>query len=244
MKRLVYFVVLVLVLISSQSFATYFSEDFSGSTMPANMESNFASGASFDSQNHISFGSEMAQWDAVQNRQYLRTTASDYSSVDFVYDITVTTTGSSAWGGIFIGLGAGGADSGNWGEPTNPKIAITIQPTSWFGDIYGRDNGEVMSVGLEGAIGDGTHRVRMNWDASTQTAFFEIDAYYSGGEFVADYTTGIFTGSDNGFNSTNSHIFVGGGENMIVHAMSVVIPEPTTIALLGLGGIGLLRRKK
>jgi hypothetical protein len=202
--------------------ASFFTENFSGLAMPANMESNYASGASLDGTNHVSFTAGNAAWNAGANRQYIRTIQSDYSSISFRFEVTITVSGGP-WGSAYIGMGQGGANTAAWGEPTNPLpcLMAMLQPTGFGSNLDGRDNG-IGPFLVSGAVGDGTHRVRFDWDATTQVATISIDKNYGtpGSPFTVDAIASL-DGSDNSFDATNSHLVFGGGENMIVDDIAV-----------------------
>jgi len=233
---------MVVVAVTSPMYAaTMFTEDFSGAAMPANMESNLAGSASLDGLNHISFAGGNATWDMAGNRQYVRTIQSDYSSVNFRLEATITIA-YGPWGGAYIGLGEGLANPAAWGEPTSGKCLLAVLfPTGFGGSLDGRDNGIGPFLAADGA-GDGTHRLRFDWNATTKIATVSVDKNYAGGAFAADVTAAL-DGSDNGFDATNSHLVFGGGEGMIVDNV-VVTPEPATMLLLGLGGLVAARRKR
>jgi hypothetical protein len=79
----------------------------------------------------------------------------------------------------------------------------------------------------------------MLWDPITRIATFDIDKNYAGGAFVSDFSFTL-DGSDNGFNSTNSQLLLGGGWGVSFDDISVaIIPEPSTLVLLVLGLISL-----
>jgi hypothetical protein len=66
-----------------------------------------------------------------------------------------------------------------------------------------------------------------------------VDTYDNSGGFYTDGN--IFFGLTDPFNSAN------GGNRMILDNVMVVVPEPSTVALAFLGGVGLLflaRRRK
>lgn len=212
---------MVIVAVTSPMYAaTMFTEDFSGAAMPANMESNLAGSASLDGLNHISFAGGNATWDMAGNRQYVRTIQSDYSSVNFRLEATITIA-YGPWGGAYIGLGEGLANPAAWGEPTSGKCLLAVLfPTGFGGNLDGRDNGIGPFLATGGA-GDGTHRLRFDWNATTKVAAISIDKNYTGGSFVAS-ATATLNGSDNGFTTSNSHLVFGGGENVIFDDISVV----------------------
>jgi hypothetical protein len=217
-KKIILLTAVLLVSAGLANAASFFTENFSGLAMPANMESVLPA-ASLDGTNHISFAAGNAVWNSSENRQYIRTIESDYFLINFRFEATITVSGGP-WGGSFFGMGAGNANTGNFGEPTSPNIMCVVWPTSFLsGGLDGRDNSAAVWL-ANGAAGDGTHRLRMDWNATTKIAAISIDKNYTGGAFVAD-ATGTLNGADNGFNATNSHIVFGGGENMIVDDIAV-----------------------
>lgn len=83
----------------------------------------------------------------------------------------------------------------------------------------------------------------MEWNASTKLATFLFDV---GNDGVYDPAlTFTVNGADNGFNASNSRLFLGGDnglsfDNIVVSA----IPEPSAALLGGLGVLALLRRRR
>jgi hypothetical protein len=248
MKKLV--CLMVVVAVTSPTYAaTMFTEDFSGGVLPANMQLTTA-GQAGTPVDHVSFAGGIAAWEnATEYRQYMQTTEADYSTVDFCYEATVTCAGGSAWSRIWFGMGVGEARYDWWYEPGRPVIGSIVQESpdaSYYAAIY--DNANNIDDGrwwpdTLGKAGTGTHRLRMDWNATTKIATFSIDQNYTGGAFVAEFSYTLNGASSIiPFDGTNSHLFVGGGQGMIVDNI-VVTPEPATMLLLGLGGLAVARRK-
>ena len=144
------------------------------------------------------------------DRTYVRTIDADVSSESFVAEITYTSGATIA----FFGIGEASPDSSFNNEPVSPSVHLRMHASSLANGLI-HINGE---PGFSNA-GTGVHRLRLTWDADAQTATFDIDEDYTGGEFVVDSTSGAFDASGVGLSATNSRIFFGGagGALSLIH---------------------------
>src|SRR5688500_9463278 len=112
-------------------------------------------------------------------------------------------------------MGQGELDGGTTREPGRPPAIYLRVAASGF-DSGAATVGQKGGAGVDtadrapGVAGNGTHRLRLTWDNPTQRAVFEIDANYTGGEFVADHVFPACEGSFTGVNLSNSIVFFGG----------------------------------
>jgi hypothetical protein len=231
-----------------------FTEDFSGGSMPSNLETT----GNFDLTDNIVFGDGTAKFNGQgdNQRQYLRTTESDYFAADFVMEVTYNMSGDGWWEAAWIGMGDGTFDPGNFNGTTHPRIGVQLGGTGASGGIQLFDNAWLSPTGAPAwdadtaFTGPKTHRVRMTYTTANQNMSVEIDQDYAGGAFVTDISS-VWTTSDNGdnsgqFDASNSHIFMGAaGNGSYFDDLTVtVIPEPATLGLVALLGGGMLWIRK
>lgn len=144
------------------------------------------------------------------SRAYFRTIATNYYSRSFIAEVTVTLDNIA-----FFGMGTGSPNPGFFDEPAVPSINLRMSPTGVVGGrVDAGDNVNSFSSPLNtfGNLGSETHRLRLTWDANAKTATFQVDQHYTGGAFVADFTSVPVNGADNGFSDGNTRIFFGGQE--------------------------------
>jgi len=224
----------------------FFTEDFSDNSPGPNM----VLGPAYGSPTPDFSGGDFSLGPAADsNRIYLGTNGRDYSSVPFLFEATVTMSGqeNNGYASPFFGMGTLAPDGGNYGEPASPRLLMQVG-TFENDPLYGlesRDNSARVTEVNQVALAHGTHRLRMLWHPATQIAIFKIDKDFAGGAFVSDFSFSL-DGSDNGFDSTNSQLILGGGYPVRFDDISVIaIPEPsaTVLLLFGLFGlVGLARR--
>lgn len=194
-------------------------EDFSGTSIPPQFEavggvgSNVSPGTSccggqvggpvFEN-GHVRFQGLDTRGDQSGGlRAYLRTIEDDYSSVSFVAEVTVTIPTAYGYPNIgrnivFFGLGPV-LPVDIFGGPAalqGSSISIATLPTNFFPRFQ---VGNALDTEIDANCGgNGTHRMRLEWNAQTKTAVSSIDQNYSGGAFVADCTLEPITSfSDN-----------------------------------------------
>jgi serine acetyltransferase len=124
-------------------------------------------------------------------RSYLRTIQTDYSSVNFVAEVTVTVPPAPGYPSrgrniVFFGLGPV-LPVDIYGGPSNEpdsSINIATLPDNFFPrfQVYNATDTKIDAA----CGGNGTHRMRLEWNAQTKTAVTSIDQDYTGGNFVAD----------------------------------------------------------
>ncbi len=222
----------------SSNGAILFTEDFSDNTAAPNLVLGTGHGSPTTTTTGaftITSGSN--------SRIFLGTNDTNYSTINFTFEADVFVPNlNNAWSIAFLGMGSPNANSGFFGEPTTGQhLVMAVRNDETNGNLQSRDNGtntiHHSNIGLTIA----THGIRMDWNATTKQATFMFDLGNDGTYDPA--RTYIVDGSNNGFDGTNSRLFVGGGNGLIFDNISIV-PEPSAALLGGLGVLCLLRRRR
>ncbi len=226
----------------SSNGATSFVENFSDNSPSPNM----LTGSVYGSPT-TNFTGAFSITSGDSNRIYLGTNDTDYSTVDFTFeaDVTIPNLGSP-WSIAFLGMGSSNANGGFYGEPApDHSVIMALRPDEGDnGNLTSRDNGGFNFIFNQIGLTTATQGMRMDWNATTKQATFLFDVGNDGTYDPA--LTFVVDGSDNGFDATNSQLFVGGGNGTTFDNISITtVPEPTSALLgsLGLFLIGARRRR-
>lgn len=160
----------------------------------------------------------------------LVTTGVLYFNVDFRYDVQDTPNPNAVFGFAITKDAAA----------SNRSLCIAITKDG----VYADSNG-VKGASLLAPVMDTWYNVQLTLDVSAGTYTGTITPY--GGSSVAITTRNFY--SNSGINSiftNNSPDDVGdrGRPSYSVDNFALAIPEPASLALLGLGGLALLRRRR
>ena len=153
-------------------------------------------------------GSSVFSGATTAQRAYLRTTKSDFHNASFVAEFTVTLGGGAAVGCAYVGLGAG-VPAGDAEPATAPANFLRLAPSNFNnGLLTFHDNATATTIAAAGP-GDGTHRVRLVWDATLKRMQADVDAGSTGGVFVRDFGQANSSAST-GFAAGSARLFLGG----------------------------------
>jgi len=249
------------------------NESFTGGSLP----SGFTEADTSNSDRVIHYTANGAEFDRDENadggRNYIRTADTDYDTVSFTAEITVTAAvGGGEYGNssqFYFGLGTGALgkydvpDRPNNSSDTNDSVFLMLNASN--GDEGDRlklgtadDGSWSETIALDPyptSVTTSTHRLRMEYDADNTRIQFSVDFDYSAGPFAADFlgdwedvsdladSTGwaggeaasIFFGGDSDDGSLDEPTFAWD---------FTVVPEPATLTLLTLGGLGALIRRR
>ena len=184
------------------------------------------------------------------DRRYMRTVAANYNTLDFVYEVTFTTTHQSNTSINFIGIGHGDRRGGSTYAHNEPyqSLFFRIHTPNVAGGYITVSNSPANDTALVGSIPTaGTHRSRIEKHGDRIT--FSIDAHYDG-TFAADmsHTFEDITSAAPFLTDTDSHLFFGTAFPVDRFDDLRIVPEPSTLALLAVGVFGLAtygwRRRK
>lgn len=230
------FATLISLTLSSHG-AALFTENFSLNTTGPNM----TAGTAFGSATTTTTGN-FTITSGESSRIYLGTNDVDYSSIDFTFRADVTAPNYlNDWSIIFLGMGSSTPVTGSYGEPlTGSNLMMALRGAD---QTFGaRNNGVGSSLSALGLTAT-THGIKMDWNSVTQSATFGYDAENDGDYTGANDKTYSLTGS--GFTTTNSQLFLGGGNGLIFDNISVTsVPEPSAAILGALGVLCLARRRR
>ncbi len=222
-----------------------------------------ASGAEFDRDENADSG-----------RNYIRTADTDYHTASFTAEITVqAAVGDGEHGNssqFYFGLGTGGI--GKYGVPDRPDAREdTADSVMLIVNASDDDTADRLALGIadDGSWNDddelldpyptsvstSTHRLRMEYDADNKQIRFSVDFDYSAGPFASDFASGwkdvsSLADSSGWGGGEAASIFFGGDSDdgnldEPTYAWDfTVVPEPATLTLLTLGGLGALVRRR
>ncbi len=247
-------------LITAGSSATFFSDPLTSDA------GNFALGTGTSS---ISFGPSGVSFDGAGDggRRYLHTVDNAYFGSAFTATLTFSlpagATGASV---LFMGLGTG--DAGTfYNQPDQNLAGHSGAWVGWDPRDLGGGSGRIEAVSqIDDAdmnilgVGEspftstaaygpdsGQNTAVMTWDPATGTITWTLDLGSNGAgvdETVSTILDPALLDRWNGTTASDpSSIFFGGNNGIVVSDFSVV-PEPASLALLGLGGLTLLRRRR
>ncbi len=146
-------------------------------------------------------------------RSYVQTSRADYAKGNFQAEVTVTLKGGGGAGCAFFGIGCGQANPGEFQEPsTAPALYVRLAPGDFAGGAVSVSVNGREAKGDLAPTGDGTHRIRLTWDASRQRALFEIDSNWDGQSFRADSSATV-DGTGVRFGDA-ARLFVGGANGV------------------------------
>lgn len=178
-------------------------------------------------------------------RNTLRTIDTTYNTVSF--EAAVTIHNFNANHNLWIGMGTGnrgqfgipdwdldggGADA-SWTELNGDSIRFFHQNSTAY---------DVISAG--GLTVGGTHRVLFAYDAVAQIASVSVDLDYNG-TFAADIVTATLSTSDLWTAGKPARVYFGSDDGAVLTDFNLaVVPEPSTMILLTLGGLLFRRGRK
>lgn len=115
-------------------------------------------------------------------RHFAVTRSADFAKSSFQAEITVTIKSGGGDGCAFFGLGAGKPDATNFNEPTTtPSLAFRLCPSNFAGgQVSASLNGQATGESL--SLGDGTHLLRLTWDAKGRRAWLSIHPNWKEGD--------------------------------------------------------------
>lgn len=169
-------------------------------------------------------------------RRYLRTVATDYSNVDFVFEITATIGAGDASQAAFVGFGEGLGDENFFFEP-HTSAYLRQFPDDFEG---GRSSFTISSapqmppnqppttvISTEPAPGSGVHRFQIR--KSGDVVVFTIDEDYNG-VFTPTYSISKSLSIDLPFlTNTNARLFFGTqGSSTTFDDLRLVVDGPLT----------------
>jgi hypothetical protein len=146
-------------------------------------------------------------------RSYVRTARADFAKQSFQAEVTTTLKGGGGAGCAFFGIGCGQGNAGAFQEPsTAPSVFLRIAPGDFAGGVLTTSVNGRESRSNSASVGDGTHRVRLTWDAAGKRVLFEVDANWDGQSFQADSAAMVgASGVDFG---GAARLFVGGANGV------------------------------
>jgi hypothetical protein len=147
-------------------------------------------------------------------RDYAVTPGKNFARKSFVAEVTVSiASGHGGNGCAFIGLGSGKPNAANYGEPTGaPSLVFRFAPNDFGG---GRITATVDGKTAEEAhLGDGTHRVRLTWDAGKKRALLQVHRNAKPGEAFAPKVS-LFVPDVPAAFGDDTHFFVGGSDGQV-----------------------------
>jgi hypothetical protein len=238
----------------------FFSESFDATSVTSNL--SVPTGWTFGT---VSTPSGVAQNNASQYdpdsesfvtpRTYISTVATNYNTIDFMYELTFSVGGGG--GGIaFFGIGSGQPNIGFYDEPY-AAFFLRQWPTSagngqtgWTISTAADPLNPSENAFVDPGNGDGTYRAQLLKSGNSVT--LGIDVNYSGGAFTADFTSTKSLLTDLGFlNATNSTLFFGTADSATTFdnlLITAPVPEPSTcaslVAGLASGGYAVFRRRR
>jgi len=189
-----------------------------------------ANGARFGDGQEVNFG-----------RNYMRTNDTDYANTSFVAEVSFSWV-AYEFQNAYFGLGSGDAnndffrtpDFGSqaatimyWGETETAPVTVEIVTNN-----DGR-GGTVVEPAAP-ALGDGTNRVRLDYNWFQKTATFSFDFGYAGGPFVADLVAPAVStlplySSGTGFPVDPGRIYFGGDLVTTFTDFSVTVSGPSIV---------------
>jgi len=251
--------VVVTFLSAAQGGTLFFSENFGATTVTSNL--SVPTGWTFgsDSTPNGVAQNNASQYDPVSEtsvtpRTYISTVATDYNTVDFVYEITLN-VGGGGRGIAFFGIGSGQPNTRFYDEPygafflrqlpdafdagrTGWTISTPTAPASPSEHFFAATGG-----------GDGSYRAQLLKSGNDLTLGIDVD--YTGGPFAADFSVTKNLLTDVSFlDAAISRLFFGTGDiaTTFDDLSITTVPEPSTycMALTGIacGGYSMWRRRK
>ena len=214
--------------------ALSFTEDFSDNSASPNMTLGVPNGSPT-----TSMVGAFTITSGPLSRVCLGTNDKDFSLYDFSFETDVTVPNdNNPWAIVFIGMGSSDIST------TIPNQGSHIYTLSRNdnSNLESSDNGTFLTNKTGVPVINGTHGIRMEWNATTKLATFLFDVGNDGTYDPA--LTFTVNGADNGFNATNSQLFLGGGDGLVFDNIVVTVPEPSAALLGGLGVLGLLCRRR
>ena len=225
---------------TADAIPTSFTEDFSSATVNPNLIA----------PTEFVFGPNSSPAGVAQNpsgtRRYVTTTATDFNTVDFIFQITIHVSTPTATQTPFVGFGSGLEDPNFFFEPH------TSAYLRQFPDDF--ESGQLRLTVSSGAQvppnqppesiisptpgpGNGTHRAQIQKTGDLVT--FSLDENYTG-VFMPDYSTTLSMTSDLSFlDDSNSRLFFGvqSGATTFDDLSIAVVPESSNTAVLMACGI-------
>ena len=152
------------------------------------------------------------------SRHFAVTRAGDFAKQSRQAEITVTLKGGGGNGCAFFGMGAGTPDPKNFNEPTSvPSLAFRFGPSDFAGgNVTASVNG--VATGEQLPLGDGTHRVRLTWDAANRRAWLDIHPNWTDGAAFTP-TRSMFLPVVAVAFGNDGHLFAGGAGGVSFSAL-------------------------